>query len=212
MNNLQKNKWLVIVYGVLLIAIGTLTLIFAITNTSVVDKVISIALAVALFIVGLLNICSSLIAHTQEFYTATILLGSLAIAIGVVLLIDTYLIGSIIVYLLGVFLLAMGTVSLFKAVIFVITKQKVMWIVAQLIIAALAITLGVIVLCFKDESKMFLYAFIGAVIILSGITEIVFVLRNFISNKEDNKEEKVEENPESKEETEEAEEEPKEQA
>ena len=209
MNNLQKNKWLVIVYGVLLIAIGTLTLIFAITNTSVVDKVISIALAVALFIVGLLNICSSLIAHTQEFYTASILLGSLAIAIGVVLLIDTYLIGSIIVYLLGVFLLAMGTVSLFKAVIFIITKQKVMWIVAQLIIAALAITLGVIVLCFKDESKMFLYAFIGAVIILSGITEIVFVLRNFISNKKDNKEEKVEENPESKEE---AEEEPKEQA
>ena len=212
MNNLQKNKWLVIVYGVLLIAIGTLTLIFAITNTSVVDKVISIALAVALFIVGLLNICSSLIAHTQEFYTATILLGSLAIAIGVVLLIDTYLIGSIIVYLLGVFLLAMGTVSLFKAVIFIITKQKAMWIVAQLIIAALAITLGVIVLCFKDESKMFLYAFIGAVIILSGITEIVFVLRNFISNKKDNKEEKVEENPESKEEAEEAEEEPKEQA
>ena len=212
MNNLQKNKWLVIVYGVLLIAIGTLTLIFAITNTSVVDKVISIALAVALFIVGLLNICSSLIAHTQEFYTASILLGSLAIAIGVVLLIDTYLIGSIIVYLLGVFLLAMGTVSLFKAVIFIITKQKVMWIVAQLIIAALAITLGVIVLCFKDESKMFLYAFIGAVIILSGITEIVFVLRNFISNKKDNKEEKVEENPESKEEAEEAEEEPKEQA
>lgn len=212
MNNLQKNKWLVIVYGVLLIAIGTLTLIFAITNTSVVDKVISIALAVALFIVGLLNICSSLIAHTQEFYTATILLGSLAIAIGVVLLIDTYLIGSIIVYLLGVFLLAMGTVSLFKAVIFIITKQKVMWIVAQLIIAALAITLGVIVLCFKDESKMFLYAFIGAVIILSGITEIVFVLRNFISNKKDNKEEKVEESPEPKEEAEEAEEEPKEQA
>lgn len=212
MNNLQKNKWLVIVYGVLLIAIGTLTLIFAITDTSVVDKVISIALAVALFIVGLLNICSSLIAHTQEFYTASILLGSLAIAIGVVLLIDTYLIGSIIVYLLGVFLLAMGTVSLFKAVIFIITKQKVMWIVAQLIIAALAITLGVIVLCFKDESKMFLYAFIGAVIILSGITEIVFVLRNFISNKKDNKEEKVEENPESKEEAEEAEEEPKEQA
>ena len=195
MNKLQKSKWLAIIYGALLVMVGALTLAFAIVNTDVVDKVISISLAVGLFIIGLLNIGSSLIAHTDEFFTVSLLLGSLAIAFGVVLLVDVYLIGSFIVYLLATLLIALGAVCLVKGTLFIIFKQKLIWVIIHFVFATAAITLGVLVLCFRNESKMILYAFIGTAIILAGLVEIVFAVRNFIYSKKENQqneEEKIE--------------------
>lgn len=189
MNKLQKNKWMAIVYGALLVAVGSLTIAFAIRDTELVDKVISISLAIGLFIVGLLNIGYALIAHTDEFFTASLLLGSLAIAFGVVLLVDVYLIGSFIVYLLGTLLIALGVVCLAKGLLFIIFKQRIGWIIVHFAFATVAIALGIVVLCFRNESKMLLYVFIGVVIILAGIVEIIFAVRNYISNKKKKDEE-----------------------
>ena len=206
MNKLQKAKWLAIVYGAILVMVGALTLAFAITNTEVVDKVISIALAIGLFIIGLLNIGSSLIAHTDEFFTASLLIGSIAIAFGVVLLVDVYLIGSFIVYLLGTLLIALGTICLVKGTLFIIFKQKITWVIIHFVMATVAIAFGILVLCFRNESKMVLYAFIGASIILAGVIEIVFAVRNFVSNKKENvsnnQEQTIPEQEENKEESE----------
>lgn len=189
MSLLTKHKWLNIVYGVLLIVIGALTLTFAIVNTDVVDQVISISLAVSLFIAGILNIASSLIAHTNEYFTTSLLVGSIAIAFGVVLLVNRSLIGSFIVFLLGTFLLALGAVYLIKAIIFIVSKQKVPSIVLFFIFAAIGIALGIMVLCFKDESKMVIYSFVGACIIVMGIIELVLVVRSLLEEKKKAKEE-----------------------
>ena len=189
MSFLKKHTWLNIVYGVLLIVVGALTLTFAIVNIDVVDQVISISLAISLFIAGILNIASSLIAHTDEYFTTSLLVGSIAIAFGVVLLVNRTLIGSFIVFLLGTLLLALGAVYLIKAIIFIIAKQKVPGIVALFVIAAIAIALGIMVLCFKDESKLVIYSFVGASIVLMGVVELVLVVREIIAEKKKAKEE-----------------------
>ena len=173
----NANKWLLIVYGVLLIAVGVTTLILAITNIDVADSALSIAAAVALFIYGIINIAMSLIARTNRFFTTSLFMGSLAIAFGVVLCIDRLLLGSIIVYLVGILLLALALICLIKAILFLAYKYKVSWIVFHFIFAALGIAGGVLILCFRAESKMVLYAAIGSIIILSGLLEIIYTIR-----------------------------------
>ena len=189
MSLLTKHKWLNIVYGVLLIVIGALTLTFAIVNVDVVNQVISISLAVSLFIAGILNIASSIIAHTEKLFTSTLLVGSFAIAFGIVLLVNRTLIGSFIALLLGTFLLALGTVYLVKAIIFIILKQKVPAIILMFVIAAIAIGLGVTVVCFQQESQMVLYAFIGVSFAVMGVIELILVVRDLLEEKKKAKEE-----------------------
>lgn len=172
-----QNKWLLIAYGILLVAIGVTTLVLSITNVGLVDQALSISLAIALFIVGILNIVSSLILNTDKFFTSPLFIGSLCVAFGVVLCIDRSIIGSFIVYLLGVFLLALSLVCLIKAVLFIVYKYKVMWIIAQFIIALIGIGGGIVVLCFREESKVVLYAIIGSIILLLGVLEIILALR-----------------------------------
>lgn len=177
LNQAKKIKWIPIVYGVLLTLIGVLTLIYAITNPAVVDTVISISIAVALFIVGIVHISFALVAHTSDFFNGEMVLGSIAIAFGVVLCVDLGLIGQFIVYLLGAFFLAFALVSIVKFVLFIVYRQSVAWIVIYIIMALVCIAIGVLVLCFRNESKQILYCFVGASIILSGLFEIILGIK-----------------------------------
>ena len=177
LNQAKKIKWIPIVYGVLLTLVGVLTLIYAITNPAVVDTVISISIAVALFIVGIVHISFALVAHTSDFFNGEMVLGSIAIAFGVVLCVDLGLIGQFIVYLLGAFFLAFALVSIVKFVLFIVYRQSVAWIVIYIIMALVCIAIGVLVLCFRNESKQILYCFVGASIILSGLFEIILGIK-----------------------------------
>ena len=172
-----------IIYGALLVAIGSLTLAFAITNIDIVDKVLSISLAVSLFLIGALNIAVALIVHTSDFFSSSILFGSLAVAFGVILTVNQDLIGSFIVYLLGSFMICLGAVCLLKAVLFIKYKQNLGWIIFHFAVATIAIALGILVICFRNESKVALYVVIGATIILAGAGEVIIAIKNFIQAK-----------------------------
>ena len=175
-----QKKWLLIIYGILLIAVGAVTVVLSITNVEAVDTALSIALAIGLFIVGLINIVTSFITETEKFFTAPLLVGCITIAFGVVLCIHRYMIGSFIVYLIGILLLALALICILKAVIFIIYKYKVTWIVIHFVMAAIGIAGGVTVLVFRDESKMVLYAIIGSFIALLGILEVILAVRSII--------------------------------
>ena len=186
MKKFAQSKWFSILYGALLLIVGTLTLIFAIVDPSKVDSAISIALAVSLFIIGIVHIASALIAHTNEFFQMSLLLGSAAIAFGVVFCIDRGLVGQFITYLLGVFFLSLGLIAIIKFILFIVYKQNLGWIIIYAIMALVSIAAGILVLCFKDESKQVLYGIIGSTIILSGILEIVFAIKAMSDAKKNN--------------------------
>ena len=183
MRVIKNYKWMPIVYGVLLMVVGILTMIFAISDSNIVDQVISISLAGGLFLIGLLNIALSLIAHSHEFFTSSILVGALSIAFGIVLLVNRQLIAEFIIYLLGSFLIGLGAVCLIKAILFISYKEHMSWTITHFVIAAIAIGLGITVLCFNRESKQILYSFIGAVIALTGLIEIIIVAKRLVEER-----------------------------
>ena len=178
MKKFTENKWYSVIYGGLLTLVGVLTLIFAITDITKVDAAISIGLAVSLFIIGIIHIATSLIAHTNDFFSASLLMGSIAIAFGVVLCINRALIGEFITYLLGTFFLALALVALIKFILFIVYKQKLMWIVGYGVVTLVALAAGILILIFRAESKQVLYCIIGASIILSGLLEIAVALKD----------------------------------
>ena len=177
MKKLAQSKWFSVLYGGLLLVVGALTLVFAILDPSKVDTAISIALAVSLFIIGIVHIATALIAHTNEFFQMSLLSGSIAIAFGVVFCIDRGLIGQFITYLLGVFFLSLGLIAIIKFILFIVYKQNLAWIIMYGVMALVAVAAGILVLCFRDESKQVLYGIIGSTIILSGLLEIVLAVK-----------------------------------
>ena len=187
MNKLVKNKWMIVVYGILLLVGGVLTMVFAITNVGVINRVLSISLAIALFIVGLLNILTALVHKTSEFFTPSLLLGSMAIAMGVVFLINQYLLGFFILYFIAALALAMGAVSIVKFILFAKFKQKGSWIAFYVVLAAVCITLGILIFIYQHRAEQVLYCVVGAVLLLTGVVEVIYGIKAM--NKEAKKEE-----------------------
>ena len=112
MKKFLEKKWLALAYGFLVIAVGALTIAYAIIDPSVVTTVMSISIAVSLFILGAANIALALVAHTTEFFQKSLLVGSATIAVGVLLCVNRTLIGEFIALLLGVFFIAFAVVAL----------------------------------------------------------------------------------------------------
>ena len=180
MKKFLEKKWLTLVYGFLLIAVGALTLTYAIINPDVVTKVLSISIAVSLFLIGSANIVLALVAHTSDFFNYSLLVGSAAIAFGVLFCINTLLIGEFIAYLLGVFFIALAVVSLIKFVLFIVYKQNLAWIIIYGFIVLICAAAGIIILCFKQQTNQVLYGIIGSFIALAGLFEIVASARIII--------------------------------
>lgn len=187
MKKFLEKKWLVLAYGFLLIAVGVLTIVYAIIDQTVVTKVLSISIAVSLFLIGSANIVLALVAHTSDFFNKTLLVGSAAIAAGVLFCIDTLLLGQFIAYLLGVFFLAFALVCLIKFILFIVYKQKVAWIVIYAIVVLVSIAAGVLILCFREETSQVLYVIIGSFIALAGLFEIIGNARIIILAKREEK-------------------------
>ena len=177
MKKFLEKKWLTLIYGFLLVAVGALTLTYAIINPDVVTKVLSISIAVSLFLIGSGNIVLALVAHTSDFFNSSLLVGSAAIAF----------IGEFIAYLLGVFFIALAVVALIKFVLFIVYKQNLAWIIIYGFIVVICAAAGIIILCFKQQTNQVLYGIIGSFIAFAGLFEIFASARMIILAKREQK-------------------------
>lgn len=167
--------WLNIVYGCIIAIVGVLSIVFAVINPSVVDKVISYSLAISLFLLGILLITSSLIVSTHEFFTFQLVIGSVAIALGVVLCINTSLITNLLILFIGAFLVALGAISLVQMVLSIVYKYKPTDIIYCCTIFVLSLTLGILALVYsQSETKTVIYVIVGITIAVTGITDVIY--------------------------------------
>ena len=174
---MKKNKWMIVIYGIVLMFAGVLTAIFALVNPGLINSVISISVGVGLCVIGAMHIVTALVTKTSEFFTASLLLGSIAIACGVVFFVKLNLISEFLIYFIGVFLISIGTVCLVKSILFMAYKQKGSWIVFYILLAIICITFGILALIFRSQATMILYAAFGIGVALTGIGETVYGIK-----------------------------------
>ena len=173
----RKYKWLGIVFGALLIVAGILIVVFSIVNKDSVTNILAIIVAVVCFLLGALYIVIGITISLNNFFDSSFVVGAFLVAVGVLLLIEKSIVSEILVYTVSVALITFGTIYLIRAILYIVNKIKVSYIVVAFIIAALAITFGILALCFKGELLMVLYIIIGVLIAISGVLQIVVTVR-----------------------------------
>ena len=179
MKTLREQKWMLFVYAALFIAIGLVEFILSIINLDAGIKVVSYSIASALLLVGLLHIITSFINDTKAFFKGALILGSIAIAIGVVLFIVPWIIPEFLIYFVAVLALALGAVLITKAVLAIIFKYKVSWIIVYFVLAAVAITFGILSLVYRMTFTQIIYCATGAVLLGLGIFILIYAIRSY---------------------------------
>ena len=179
MKTLREQKCMLFVYAALFIAIGLVEFILRIINLDAGIKVVSYSIATSLLVVGVLHIVTSFIDDTKAFFKGALILGSIAIAIGVVLFIIPWIIPEFLIYLVAVLALALGVVLITKGVLAIIFKYKVSWIIIYFVLASLAIVFGILALVYRIEFTQIIYCVTGAVLLALGIFILIYAIRSY---------------------------------
>ena len=194
MKTLKEQKWMIVVYGVILFTIGVTQFVLSIVNFSSAMNLMSYAVAVGLFVIGLMHIISSFIADTKSFFKASLVLGAIAVSCGVVFIVVPYILGSFIVYFVASLLLILSAIFIAKAIVGIVYKYKKSWIVTYFISATIGIVLGVLAFVYLEKSlavTQVIYCVIAVALAAIGVAIFIFGIKAL--SKKDKEEEKPEE-------------------
>ena len=175
----EKHKWLKYVLFSFVVALGVAIIILACLQTGKVPVIINITLAVAAMILGLFLLITSLLSETHKLITLSYIFASILIALGIILLIARFGIGStlnplLIVYIPAVILLVFGVAAIIKAITLIVYREKKSYIVLMFLAATLSIVLGVLGLCFANKLISTSYIILGILLLVAGILGITF--------------------------------------
>ena len=186
MKTFKEQKWMIIIYAVVAIAIGLVEAILAFVDINTAIKAVSYTIAIGLFAIGLMHILSSLIAYTKSFFKASLVFGAFAIAVGIVLIMIPSLIAEFLIPFVACLALALGAVMLAKAIIGIVFKYKGLWIFLYFLFFAAATTLGILILVYQGASRTAIFGVTGIAVALAGVALLVFGIR-LLTKKEDSK-------------------------
>lgn len=176
-NLFGKYRWLRLVFGVIMLAIGITTFVLAISGQGGnITKVISIVLGVYFLVVGLLTVIISLVAETRSKFPAELITGALFIGLGLSFLPFNNLggvIDQVIAIIVPMILIAIGSVAIVKGIVLLAVKGSISaWIIA-LVIGAVSLATGIVFLCGDASVTGYIYALVGIVIIVVGTLETI---------------------------------------
>ena len=186
----SKYVWLQLILSILLLFGGAVIIAFAINNnTDVLENALNIVVAVILFLFGLFAILTAFVFETKKYITASLLYGSASIALGVFLCTKQLMLLDYIIYLIAIFLIVVGAIQLFKAILLTVKKQKdqLALIVITYILAVLFIAAGILAIVFHDNVKNVLNIvasiIVGVLLLVAGGYELVLGIKALITNK-----------------------------
>ena len=185
MKTLKEQKWMLIVYASLFIVIGLVEFILGIINPALAIRVVSYIIAAGLLMVGLLHIIASLVADTKAFFKGALILGSIALTLGILLFIYPYMLAEYLVFFIAIFAIAIGVVLITKAIIAIVYKYKAGWIVLYFLMAAVSITFGILALVYQGQFTQIIYCATGVFLFALGIFLLIFGVKA-LSNKNNN--------------------------
>ena len=177
-----KYSWLQLVFGLVLVALGVLTIILAVKiDKADFDKTICIVWAVTLFLIAALIITFEIVGFTDQADFAGLLISGLFIGIGVFVLAKQDIIREVIASLLPYILISIGGVLLLKTIILAIKRINFKVWLLQFILGVIFLATG-IVFAVVEEALNVIYVVIGVLFIVLGALELVSYI-TFLANK-----------------------------
>ena len=176
-NLITRYKWVGVLFGSLLIVAGVLIIIFSLVKIDDLNLALSIVVATLFFIIGAVYITAGLASPLSKYFDPSYVLGAIAIALGVVMLVERTIVPKFIVYIISISLISFGVVYLIRGILLAINKMRVTDIVLTFIIAALSLTVGILCLCFQGQIVVAIYITGGAILVAAGIAAIIYTVR-----------------------------------
>lgn len=183
---LERLTWVKIVEGSLLIILGILIAVLGGLYQEELSNVLAICIAVFLFVDGLITLASFWLDPKANF-NFTAVLGCLFITIGVVLCVISRedLISTLLTLIVAIMLLTVGGVYLVKAIIQIVIKAPLGWILVNFLIAVSGITLGIISLYYFQESLKITFILIGIAVTVLGVLDLTFAIIKYRNKKKE---------------------------
>lgn len=172
---IDKFKWLQLLFGVIMVALGVLTIVLAINIKDDFEKTVLIVWAAALFLIAFTIILFDFIAFYDKAEFSGLIASGLCVGIGVFVLINKSEISTIITTLLPYVLISIGGVLLLKTIVLAIRRISFKQWLLPFILAITFITSGIVFLVVK-EGKVAIYIVLGILfVVLGGVETVGFI-------------------------------------
>jgi len=171
MNLLKEMKWKALFYAAIYVIIGLILLIFPETTA----KTLAYAIGVSAILVGAFTVVSYLFRDvSRNYYRNDFVSGMTAIIVGILILMGTEFVISIIPFVLGVLILFSGILKLQHLID--VRRMHYGNGLAFFILAFVNIALGILLIADPFGAVTVLFRLLGAGLVFSGITDALSAL------------------------------------
>ena len=190
----SKHPWMQIIFGASFLVAGILLIILSVNSINGnidtnLDVWLSVVLAIVFFVFGASIIMDGIFSLHEKYFNLLFVLGAVSIAFGVVLCYKSEMIGEFVMALLGSFVLAFAVIELGSAVAMIFFKKPKFFIALFFILGTILMTGGVLIIVFQDDLKQYVYTVFGGAFVLIAMFQIVFGVKNTISNRKNKEKE-----------------------
>lgn len=193
---INAYKWMSLVAAIILTLIGVV--IFALTIVDCVKASdiggyptyagagVAYTFAIGLFIIGLIYVIVSLVKEPKAFCTSTTIAAISAIIVGALFIILRDYLGAVMVKIFAWGLIIAGALFLAKSIMFIVQRQKALFIVGALVTTAVALAIGILALAPLTSKVMSLIIFfvVATFMLVGGIVDIVMSIKMLTKKEE----------------------------
>lgn len=168
---IDKYKWVQLILGFVLIALGVLTMVVAINVKDDYEKVIFIVWASVLFLIAAIIIAFDFIAFNNKAEFGGLIAAGICIGIAILVLANKDFISRIIRTLIPYIIISIGGVLLLKTIILAVKRVNFKEWLLPFVVSVIFIASGIVFLVIDNIS--FIYVAVGILFIALGAVEIV---------------------------------------
>ena len=168
-----KHKWMQIVYGVLLLVAGILIIVFAFNDKDNISKWLSIVAAITLFVYSAALLFTGIFSLKDKYFDMSFVFAVIFIAIGVVLLSNTTIMGQFITVFVSTLFIALGVIEIGEATAMIFFKRPIPSIIIFYVLGVVFLTLGILAISFKEEVEQIIYIGVGGIACVVAVIQLV---------------------------------------
>lgn len=188
----EKYKWLKLVVGTAIIALGIITIVLGIKNPADLANTLCIIWGIFCFLAALFAVLSELISNPRSPLLSTFVSAGITTGLGIFFVWDKgktageILTNTLLQFLLPWILISIGAILIVKAITLLATSPVKLFNITLLGIGTGVLIAGIITWVYRDKLDDFIFILLGILISIAGVievaTSVIAVSRKGINN------------------------------
>ena len=178
----ERFKWLQLLFGFVLIALGVLTIVIALNVKDNYENTIFIIWASVLFFIAAMIVIFDIIAFNDKAEFGALVAAGISIGVGIFVLGNKEFISHVVKTLLPYIIVSIGGVLLLKTIVLAVRRVPFKQWLLPFVLSVIFVAAGVVFICVKDLSNI-IYIALGILFIVLGALEIIGFITIIANNR-----------------------------